>query len=189
MCVAELLRSVQAMPLEAFTKDGVLGLFTLARTAVIAEAEQLRVAPRELACTALLALVGPGSAAFGQIGDGAIVLGDGNSYRTFHWPEPGEYANLTHFLTDDGYSERFAFATTYAPITEVAVLSDGLQRLALDFETKSPHAAFFRPLFDALRSAADVEALVEPFRDFLDSPRVNARTDDDKTLVIAVRRP
>jgi len=28
---------------------------------------------------------------------------------------------------------------------------------------------------------------VEPYRAFLDSPQVNERTDDDKTLVIAVR--
>jgi len=160
-------------------------LFRDVREAVLAEAERLGVSGRELACTALLAVIGPSVAAFAQIGDGAMVVGD----RVIFWPEPAEYANATDFLTDDDWAAKLHFAMTDAPVTEVAVLTDGLQRLALDFQGKAPHAAFFRPLFDALRSATDVEALVEPFRDFLDSPRVNARTDDDKTLVIAVRRP
>lgn len=38
------------------------------------------------------------------------------------------------------------------------------------------------------RPTGDVPKLVAGLRDFLDSPRVNARTDDDKTLVLATRR-
>ena len=188
VCVAELLLGVQAMPIDALTKDGMFALFTSARQAVQAEAEQLGVSPREVACTALLALVGPGGAAFGQIGDGAIVLGDGTTYRTAHWPEPGEYANLTDFLTDDCYAERFAFTTSAEPITEVAVLSDGLQRLALDFVTKTPHEPFLRPLLRRLSAEPNPADLERPLSEFLDSAAINARTDDDKSLVLAVRR-
>ena len=182
----EFIRRVGLVPPETLlTPDGMVELFRDVREAVLAEAERLGVSGRELACTALLAVIGPSVAAFAQIGDGAMVVGD----RVIFWPEPAEYANATDFLTDDDWAAKLHFAMTDVPVTEVAVLTDGLQRLALDFQGKAPHAAFFRPLFDALRSATDVEALVEPFRDFLDSPRVNARTDDDKTLVIAVRRP
>jgi Protein phosphatase 2C len=188
VCVEELLRGVQAAPIEAFTREGMLDLFTSARTAVQAAAEVLGVPPRELACTALLAVVGPDGAAFGQIGDGAIVLGDGTSYRTAHWPEPGEYANLTDFLTDDGFAEKFAFKTIAEPINEVAVLSDGLQRLCLDFANKCPHEPFFRPLFRRLWDTPDPRELDGPLREFLDSPAINSRTDDDKSLVLAVRR-
>ena len=69
------------------------------------------------------------------------------------------------------------------------MFTDGLQRLALDFAGHTPHHGFFGPLFEQLRAVNDSESLVEPFRCFLDSDRVNQRTDDDKTLVLAVRKP
>ena len=180
----ELVRRVTlGTPESLMTPDGMTELFRGVRDTLLTEAECLGVPARELACTALLAVVGPDAAAFAQVGDGAIVAGG----RVVVWPEPAEYANATDFLTDDDWVARLRFEATDGPTDELAVTTDGLQRLALDFAARTPHAAFFRPLFDALRSAADPEALVEPFRAFLDSPRVNARTDDDKTLVVAVR--
>ena len=180
----ELVRRVGLVPPESMlTRDGMTELFRGVREAVLAEAERLGVPGRELACTALLAVVGPAAAGFAQVGDGAIVVGN----RVVFWPEPAEYANATDFLTDDDFPARLRFEATDGPTDEVAVTTDGLQRLALDFAAKAPHAAFFRPLFDALKSATDPESLVEPYRTFLESPRVSARTDDDKTLVIAVR--
>ena len=185
MTCDELVRRVAlGTPETLLTPDGLTELFCGVRDAVLAEAERLGVPGRELACTALLAVVGPTAAAFAQVGDGAIVAGD----RVVFWPEPAEYANATDFLTDDDWAARLRFETTTGPTDELAVITDGLQRLALDFAARTPHAAFFRPLFDALRSAADAETLVEPFRAFLESPRVNARTDDDLTLVVAARR-
>jgi len=185
----EFVRRIDLVPPDAlFTRAGMDALFTDVRDALVAEAERLGVPPREVACTALLAVVGPASAVVAQVGDGAIILGDGDGHRVAFWPEPAEYANATDFLTDAQFADALRFEATAGPIVEVAVLSDGLQRLALDFEAKVPHAAFFRPLFDALRGAADPAALGPPFREFLNSPRVNERTDDDKTLVIAIRR-
>ena len=73
-------------------------------------------------------------------------------------------------------------------VSELAVFTDGLQRLALDFTTRQPYGAFFRPFFERLRTEPEPETLLEPLREFLDSPRVNDRTDDDKTLVLALSR-
>ena len=186
LCVAEFARRVGLVTPDALmTVDGMTELFRSVRDALVAEAERLGVPGREVACTALLALVGPAAAAFAQVGDGAIVVGD----RVVFWPEPAEYANATDFLTDADWAANLRFESVTGPISEFAVLTDGLQRLALDFASKTPHAAFFRPLFDALTTDADADSLIEPLRMFLDSPRVNARTDDDKTLVIAARRP
>ena len=189
VCVAELLKNVQSLPNEELlTADGMLKLFNSARNAVLAEADLLKVSSRELACTALFALVGPSCGMFGQVGDGAIVVGDGLTYRMAHWPEPGEYANLTDFLTDKDFAKTFQFVSITEPINEVAVLSDGLQRLCLNFADKSPHDPFFRPLFRRLITESNPTDLESPLREFLDSPTVNARTDDDKSLVLAVRR-
>jgi hypothetical protein len=142
-----------------------------------------------VACTALLAVLGPTSAAFAQLGDGAIVIGQEQEHRVVFWPDPAEYANATDFLTDDAFADLIRFEAVTNPIVEVAAFTDGLQRLALDFTARAACPAFFRPLFNELRAAADPESLVVPFRQFLDSDRVNQRTDDDKTLVFAVRHP
>jgi hypothetical protein len=137
----------------------------------------------------MLALVSENSAAFAQIGDGAIVIRDGEDYRVVFWPEPGEYANETDFLTDERFADLVRMETIPNSIVEVAAFTDGLQRLSLDYAAQGPYQGFFRPAFDALRSTVDTELLQQPFRDFLDSPRINERTDDDKTLVLALRRP
>ena len=186
----EFVRRVEAIGPAGLLESGAMtALFGDVRAALIAEAKRLELRPREMACTALLAIIGPECAATAQLGDGGIVFGDGQDYRVAFWPEPVEYANATDFLTDDQFADAVRFETTTTPVSEIALLTDGLQRLALDFTTKTPHTAFFAPLFKEVRTASDPSSLAEPFRAFLDSPRVNERTDDDKTLVIAVRRP
>jgi hypothetical protein len=166
----------------------MVALFSDVRAVLFAAAERLAVRPRNVACTALLVVVGPTSAVFAQLGDGAIVIGQGQDYRTIFWPEPTEYANATDFLTDDSFPEAMRFETLTDSIGEVAALTDGLQRVALDFTARTAYSGFFRPLFSELRTAPDLESLAEPFHKFLDSDRLNERTDDDKTLVLAVRR-
>ena len=169
-------------------RDEIIELFATVRDTVIAEAERLNAVPRELACTVLLCVIGPMTATFAQLGDGAIVVRGSEEFRTVFWPEPSEYANATDFLTEDRFREAIQFATMSESICELAVLTDGLQRLALDFTTRQPHRAFFQPFFERLRVETEPTTLVEPFREFLDSARVNDRTDDDKTLVIAIRQ-
>lgn len=189
MACDEFVRRIETFqPDGLFTRDGTLELFASVRRTLVAEADALGVRARELACTALFAIVGPESAAFAQVGDGAIVIGPDPHYRTVFWPEPSEYANTTDFLTDERFAEVIRFEAISERITELAVLTDGMQRLALDFAARAPHMEFFSPLFRRLRAESNPEQLVEPFRQFLDSSRVNERTDDDKTLVLTARR-
>lgn len=176
-------------PETLLTRGGMTALFSEVRRALFSEAERLNIRPREVACTVLLSVVGPTYAAFAQIGDGAIVIGQGDDYRTIFWPEPAEYANATDFLTDDLFSDLIRFEVVTSSVKEMAAFTDGLQRVALDFAAREPYPAFFRPLFNELWIAADPASLIEPFRNFLESDRVNERTDDDKTLVLAVRHP
>jgi hypothetical protein len=186
----ELVRRAEALDFGTpLTQKGILSLFSAVRDALLAEAERLAVSPREFACTVLFAVVRPGSATFAQIGDGAIVVTRAGCPHTVFWPEPAEYANATDFLTDEHFADVIRFETTADPVVEVAAFSDGLQRLALQFAERTAFAGFFTPLFGALRGVDDPETLRKPFGEFLDSGRVNERTDDDKTLVIAVRRP
>jgi len=142
-------------------------------------------------CTLLVALVDETSAAFFQIGDGAIVYrAEGGQYLPALWPQSGEYANCTWFVTDDDVAERVQLATARG-VHEVALFTDGLQALALRFGSREAHAPFFEPMFARLRQEPDrtPNGLLNELRAFLDSPPVNQRTNDDKTLVLATRLP
>jgi hypothetical protein len=181
-------RRIQEIPEhERCDQDSIAALFSKVREELLAEAERLGIAARELACTALLAVVGPQVAVFAQVGDGAIVLMQNESYQVVFWPEPGEYANATDFLTDEACRERLQVQVISKPILQIAVFTDGLQRLALDYSSRTAFPGFFAPLFRELRQTGDIESLYAAFRGFLESDRINRRTDDDKTLVLAVR--
>jgi hypothetical protein len=169
------------------TRDTLVRWLLAARSELVRLADERAVRPRELACTAILAVVGTATAAFAQVGDGAAVVPDKDGYAAVFWPALAEYANVTDFLTDEGIEDHIVGETLTARIDELAVFSDGLQRLALDYATRRGHAGFFAPLFTTLRDHSAPEQLAEPLRGFLDSPQVNARTDDDKTLVLATR--
>jgi hypothetical protein len=141
---------------------------------------------RDFACTLLTGIVGAEGAVFSQIGDGAIVYRDGNEFRTVFWPQTGEYASTTFFLTNQGFEGNLAFRSL-GPVDELAVLTDGLQPLALHYGTRTVHGPFFQPMFETLRQTSDPETLEDPLEEFLRSEPVTDRTDDDKTLVLATR--
>jgi len=128
---------------------------------------------------------------FFQIGDGSIVVSDveQESYGHVFWPERGEYENATYFATDRKFAAYLRFESVRRSVVELAMFSDGLQRLALDFQKTMPHEAFFRGVFPPVRKASPENAtrLSEHLSNFLGSARVNQRTDDDKTLVLATR--
>ncbi len=153
-----------------------------------ATAENLPV--REFACTLLGAVLATDRAWFLQIGDGVIVIGDGHDYQPVFWPQTGEYANETWFVTDPNAAARLEFAVLTEPVTEIAVLTDGLQPLALHYQSRQAHAPFFRPLFQRLRTAHEPGCpteLMDALERFLDTPHLNQRTHDDKTLILASR--
>ena len=158
-----------------------------ARERVLEEAATQGVVPRQLACTLLVAIVGDGWAAFAQIGDGVIVFNGDEGYELAFGPQNGEYANTTRFLTDDDYRKHLRIKIVTRQIGELSVMTDGLQMLALDFKGARVHDRFFEPLFRTVRNNPDEVALRASLLDFMDSKRVNERTDDDKTLLLATR--
>lgn len=146
---------------------------------------------RDFACTLLGLIVGEACAVCLQVGDGVMVLADSQEHTYGHvfWPDRGEYANTTHFVTQDDAVERLQFESIRRPIIEAALLTDGLQTVALNYQEQTAHEPFFKGLFAPLRTAAEgcSHDLSESLAAFLSSPRVNEKTDDDKTLVLASR--
>jgi hypothetical protein len=170
-------------------REAVMRWYRETRAALEQEAGWREQTLRQVACTLLLAVIGEAAARFAQIGDGAIVILDGENYRPVFWPQSGEYANTTNFLTDASWETSFTFAAEDARVDELAVMTDGLQALSLDYAAKAAYSPFFSPMFRPLREAPGGASLLKPLREFLDSPRINERTDDDKTLILATRVP
>lgn len=149
---------------------------------------------RDFASTLLLSAVGRETGAFFQVGDGAMAVrfADGpDTYDAPFWPERGEYANTTFFVTDPSAASHLRTERIDRPISEVALFTDGVEGLALRFVDTTVHDPFFQGVFPPVRSAAGPgplsPALSDALTTFLGSDRVNARTDDDKTLVLACR--
>jgi hypothetical protein len=101
----------------------------------------------------------------------------------------GEYANETYFLTQEDALERVQASVYEKAVNYLAVMSDGLTRLALQLPAQEPHLPFFQPLFAFAARAHEEEQAARHLVDFLNSERVCDRTDDDKSLVLAVRLP
>ena len=155
----------------------------------LAESEDVPL--RQFACTLLVAIVTDDVCTFWQLGDGAICFReDGQEeYKVAIWPSKGEYANTTYFLTDSNASDELEWDSVEMQIADVAVFSDGLERLALDFKTQKAHTKFFTGLFPHLydRPAGEASEIQEQLAQFLTSDRINAKTDDDKTIILATR--
>lgn len=168
-------------------------LVTAAHDKIESRAASDNLRPRDFACTLLGVFAAPrlGTMAF-QIGDGGIVLDIGNGLELAVVPMAGEYANMTHFITQENFREILAVRTFDSMATKISVFTDGLQGIALDLTADAPHKPFFMPFFTKLEAAAgeDEEVLLDKLSlalaRFLQGPQVNERTDDDKTLAIAV---
>jgi hypothetical protein len=139
----------------------------------------------EFACTLLLGIVWENGAIFGQIGDGAWVLKQNDAYISATWPETGEYANITVFVTTEFGLDKIQFQRFEGKIDGVAGFTDGIQSLVLNYAEKKPHVPFFNSMLSPLKSVQDETELIAPLQQFLASEVVTSRTDDDKTLVLA----
>jgi hypothetical protein len=123
----------------------------------------------------------------GQLGDGFVVgeRHDG-TFLMLIQPQRGEYANETFFLTQADALDRLAVEVYPDEIKSLVFSTDGLLRLALHLPDYTPSPRFFQPLVEFVAETVDNEQTKRELEAFLESERVGKRTDDDKTLVIAV---
>lgn len=162
------------------------------RETIAAEAGTANLPMRAYAATLLLAITDDRHAAFAQIGDGAIVTADASGDWGYEfWPQRGTFANQTFFVTDDDVHTSLRFGSGLEPVMELAIFSDGLERVLLNIPEHRAHAPAFDKMLLPLRSAegyGHIASLSEALARYLATPAVTSRTDDDVTLVIAGRR-
>jgi len=159
------------------------------REELASEAQRTEVPLKSFACTLLGTLITPEQALYFQVGDGALVVQAESVAGVVFWPEEGLYANMTHFVTGEDAADHLEVYLSDRPPTQLALFSDGLQRLALNMKHQTIHRPFFDPMWKTLASPVpdDPEAWNRGLVGFLGSEAVKERTDDDKTLVLANR--
>jgi hypothetical protein len=146
----------------------------------------------DLGTTLILVVAASGWLAVAHIGDGAVVaLDTWGNLETVARPQNGQYINETFPLTLPDALEIAQYQVWQVEIQAVALLSDGLQRLALRLPSYDPHPPFFSPLFQQLSNLSSQEIADragQSLADFLASDRVTEHSDDDRTLVLIGRR-
>jgi hypothetical protein len=187
-CAIAHLRANQCV--EIITKELVLDWLDNVRDHIFRSAEQRAIKPRDMAATLVGTIVFLNRAIVCHVGDGACVLRkkEASEWKVASWPANGEYANSTYFVTDDP-EPNLQFYSLEGEFNEVAIFSDGIERLALDFVNGNAFAPFFEPMFAPLMGLGPGRdrGLSLSLRKYLDSPRVTERTDDDKSLILARR--
>lgn len=177
----------------AIDADTARSWVEMVQSAITFRADEAGAVPRDYACTLLVAVVAEDAAIFIQVGDGAMVVADeAGEWSWVHWPQRGDYANTTYFVTDASATDQMAFDLVERRVDEVAVFTDGIEALVLHYASKTVHAPFFDKMFVPVRGleAEGVDqGLSAGLERYLASPTVCERTDDDKTLVLATRRP
>jgi len=173
------------------TADRMRVCLGAARVALAVEAGLAQAPIRDFACTLLGAVIGPGIAAFAQIGDGAIVV-SGDEPGSWAWmfePQKGEYANETSFLTDQEAVASASIAVMTNPPAEIALFTDGLENLLIRTQPERLVVGqFFDQMFPPVRRANEAgldETLCDHLAGYLAAPQIAARSDDDRTLILA----
>ncbi|WP_374940820.1 PP2C family serine/threonine-protein phosphatase [Bradyrhizobium sp. SRS-191] len=154
--------------------------------------QSLELPRREFAATLVGCVIGQSQATVLHVGDGAAVhrLAGSQEWDVSSWPAHGEYASTTYFITDDP-QPNFSLNEISGSVAELAVFTDGIEHLVLNFATKRPFDPFFNQMFSGFKplGTGRNRNLSSHLRNYLRSPAVCQRTDDDKTLLLARRKP
>lgn len=175
---------------DSLTEENVIEWVKDVRRKIYTIAEEKNLTARDYACTVLCSIITETIALFFQIGDGAIVVSKSDVLGVVFWPDSGEYANSTYFITDKDAISNLRVTVVKSNISEIALFSDGIQNLALSYKEKIPFNPFFDPMFNILRKRkkTNCDDLDEQLKLFLSNKEINSRTDDDKTLVLATKK-
>lgn len=156
------------------------------RTAIKTEAEAREVSIRDLATTLILVAATPELIVAAQVGDGvAVASDDEEDIIALTVPQSGEYINETNFLISPDALDTAQITVCRGSVAHIAILSDGLQLLALRMSDGTPYEPFFSPLFRFVTEMTDETEAKEELKLFLRSKRVRERTSDDLTLLLA----
>lgn len=162
------------------------------RDRIFLAAKKRNLTPRDFAATLVCVVSNGIESTVIHIGDGCAVFQDSEnkSWLAPSWPNQGEFASTTYFITDEDLKE-LRVESVFGPVSSIAIFTDGLERLALNFVERTPFAGFFdqmcRPLQGVDQFGKDAH-LSDSLKKYLNGNAINSRTDDDKGLILAVKK-
>jgi hypothetical protein len=158
-----------------------------ARDSIFLSASKRALTPRDFAATLICVITNGEETVIAHIGDGCAVLKASDQWIAPSWPDHGEYASTTFFVTDEP-TLKLRVTRLQKKISTIALFSDGLERLGLDFGELKPYEGFFdgvtAPLMKSSANGKDKD-LSSALKRYLNSDPINSRTDDDKSLILA----
>lgn len=84
---------------DTFDRNDAESWVETVRSALISKASVLGLNFRDFACTVLASCITDNHAIFLQVGDGAWIAAIDDKFEVITWPDSGEYANETVFVT------------------------------------------------------------------------------------------
>jgi serine/threonine protein phosphatase PrpC len=169
---------------EALDRDAGENVLQEIRHSLVSAARTLETTIHEMASTLLVGIFHSSRSVFYQIGDGVWCVSINGIVGAATWPDQGEFVGQTEFVTSSNARAALQFSAVNGQIDHAVGMTDGLERLSLDFAARIPHSGFIDPLVGALRSAPDMAVMEVSLLRFLTSEKICARTDDDKTLAV-----
>ncbi len=197
IAVGAVVRGIEKRPAAALVEHLATSLVRMAvkraRNEVVRYSRRQNLEPRELASTLIVAIASDRLITAAQVGDGAVVafnLPDGTA-RTLCAAHTGEHANETTFITSRTRPHRIASVgcADGSDWDALALITDGLQNLALKMPEREAFMGFWRPLLNDLAQTDKPEAVPGRLYSFISGERVQSRTGDDVTIAIATRNP
>ncbi len=193
--VATIVDGINRQPAAAFVESQAEALLRGAIKQAKIEVERYglhhNVPTRELASTLIVAIASDSLFTAAQVGDGAVIafnIGSG-AVKTLCDAHTGEYANETTFITSRSRPHEIAdvgHASGY-DYDALALITDGLQNLALKMPEREAFMGFWNPILKDLAQTDEPEAVPGRLHSFISGERVQSRTTDDVTIAIATR--
>ncbi len=193
--VASVVEEINRRPAAAFAESMAASTVREAIKRAKIEVERYgrrhNVPARELASTLIVAFASDSLMTAAQVGDGAVIafnIGGGDAI-TLCAAHTGEYANETTFITSRSKPHEIASVghASGHDYDSLALITDGLQNLALKMPEREAFLGFWNPILNDLAQTDEPEAVPGRLHAFISGERVQSRTTDDVTIAIAVR--
>ena len=164
----------------------LIQLVTEVRADLEKKAQELDCRFEDLACTLMVFTATPQRLAAMQIGDGFMVIRpQDNDFELLFTPDKGEYANETYFITAQNAEQNVRMKILEEEVSFICVATDGLEKVAIKIQNDQPFTPFFTPLEQYILTTPNLET-DEYLEQFLNSERLNAKTQDDKTILLGL---
>ena len=156
------------------------------RDELCVHAERRKEKSREFATTIAGVIFNETDVTWFSVGDSAVVARRDGDWEVLCWPENGEYASTTYFLTDNP-SPRLHVTNDSNQYSAFCLFTDGIADIAISYNENCAH----KPFFDAMIASVDksdgdarLPDLSKALKNWLCSEKVCERVDDDKTLIL-----